>query len=114
MAIQQNESTQPILEVFEKLLYEELDSATSPTTALLELRVSPAAVQAWRKLKPSDWKKEGWEGEDQDLTSPNRSEDVYLKALKERLARVNVVHVVKTNESEPYMEVVAVKAAGES
>ena len=68
------------------------------------LRISNAALLDWRALRQSDWELNNWEGEDQDLTSADRSHEVYLQALQRRLAWVGVssVEVVR----EPYMEVV--------
>lgn len=60
----------------------------------------------WRNLRQSDWEAEHWEGEDQDLTSLDRSNEVFLAALRRRLARVGIVDV-EVDPKTLYMRVYA-------
>lgn len=48
----------------------------------------------WRKLNSKDWISAGWKVSDEDLTSIDRSDDVFIAALKRRLHGVNIIDVI--------------------
>ncbi len=60
----------------------------------------------WRKLTQRDWETDGWKAEDQDLTSLDRSDAVFLEALQRQLQRIHITHV--RVENALYMRVVPV------
>jgi hypothetical protein len=102
MTLVTTEPAAPLLRQFMELL--EATKAQYPNERRI-LRISRVALMDWRKLKQSDWGAEGWgNDEDEDLTSLDRSRDVYLRALKKRLSPLGVSNVEVVND--PYMEVI--------
>jgi len=91
----------PFLRCFMNQLQESL--ATIPL-GMRRVEISGAALLDWRKLSQNDWEADGWTGEDQDLTSLDRNNDVFLAALRKRLSRIGIADVQLTNVD--YMEIV--------